>query len=109
MRIEQVHGLGRQDAIQRLDGFLVGLAEHPPGGVTISGARRDWNGNRMDFSFTAAKGFFGTSISGVMEVFDDRVVLESDLPALIRNFLGEERIKQVVSYELANVLGATPA
>lgn len=104
MRIQQPHKLGQREAIGRIDRFLERLAQEPPGGVTIKDAKTDWDGNRMDFSFTAAKGGFGTSISGRMEVRDDEVVVESDLPTLVKAFLGEERIRQVISNELGEML-----
>src|SRR5450759_4605036 len=72
MRIEQSHSLGQQEAIGRIDQFLERLVQEPPGGVTIKDAKKDWDGNRMNFSFTAAKGFFGTSVRGLMEVMDDQ-------------------------------------
>lgn len=104
MRIEQPHSLGEQEAIRRIDGFLEDLVQNPPGGITIKDGSKEWNGNRMSFSFTAAKGFFGTSIAGVMEVGTDRVLVESELPALVKNFLGEDRIQQVIAHELGNIL-----
>jgi hypothetical protein len=104
MRIEQSHALGQQEAIRRIDQFLERLVQAPPGGVTIKDARKDWAGNRMIFSFTAARGFFGTSIRGLMDVMDDRIVVESELPALVKTILGEERIQQVISIELGNML-----
>jgi hypothetical protein len=104
MRIEQSHSLGQDAAIRRIDQFLERLAQHPPGGLTVKDAQREWNGNRMTFAFTAAKGFLGTSIRGVMEVLDDKVVVESDLPALVKNLLGEDRIKHVIADELGAML-----
>ncbi|HEX7484595.1 MAG TPA: polyhydroxyalkanoic acid system family protein [Vicinamibacterales bacterium] len=104
MRIEQPHTLGRQEAISRIDQFLERLILDPPGGVTIKDARKDWDGNRMTFSFTAARGFFGTSVRGLMEVMDDRVVVESELPVLVQTILGEARIQRVISTELGNML-----
>jgi hypothetical protein len=104
MRIEQPHTLGQAAAISRIDQFLEKLVQNPPGGVTIKDAQRDWVGNRMNFSFTAAKGFFGTSVQGVMDVLDDRVVVESDLPSLVKNFLGEDRIRHVIANELGSML-----
>jgi hypothetical protein len=106
MRIEQAHALGQEAAKARIDHFLEKLVQNPPGGVTVKDAQRDWDGNRMNFSFTAAKGFLGTSIRGVMEVLEDRVVVESELPALVKNLLGEDRIKQVIASELGNMLRA---
>ncbi len=46
--------------MSRIDQFLERLVANPPGGVTIKEARRDWDGDRMNFAFTAAKGFLGT-------------------------------------------------
>jgi hypothetical protein len=104
MHIEQPHTLGREVAKSRIDQFLDRLVANPPGGVTITGARRDWDGDRMNFAFTAAKGFLGTSIAGVMHVTDDLVVVESELPALVRNLLGEDRIRHAVATELGAML-----
>jgi hypothetical protein len=104
MRIEQPHTLGQQEAINRIDHFLDRLVQEPPGGVTIKDARKDWDGNRMTFSFTAAKGFFGTSIRGLMEVLADRVIVESELPGFVKSILGEERIQHAISTELESML-----
>jgi hypothetical protein len=104
MRIEQTHRLGQDEAIARIDRFLDRLIENPPGGVTIKDATKDWVENRMTFAFTAAKGFLGTSIQGLMEVHDDRVVVESELPALVKSFLGEDRVRHVIASELGAML-----
>ena len=46
----------------------------------------------MTFSLRASsRGFFGAEFSGTMDVTDDRVVVESELPALVKSFVGEER------------------
>jgi hypothetical protein len=108
MRIEQPHSLGRHQAILRIDQFLDGLVERPPGGVTISNPKKDWDDGRMAFSFTAAKGFFGVPIAGVMEVTDSLVVMQSELPVLLTSVFGEDRIAQVVGLELKRVLSASP-
>ncbi len=105
MQIEQPHDLGEAKAIRRIDRFLDDLIQRqPPGGVTIKDARKEWDGNRMNFSFAAAKGFFSTTIRGVMEVTSDRVVLTSELPALVRGVVGEARIREVIARELGRVL-----
>jgi len=106
MQIEQPHDLGETKAIRRIDHFLDDLMRRqPPGGVTIRDARKEWDGNRMEFSFAAAKGLFSTTIRGVMEVTGDRVVLTSELPALVRGIVGEDRIRETIARELARILG----
>jgi hypothetical protein len=104
MHVEQPHALERQEAIDRVDRFLDRLIHDPPGGVTIKDPRKDWDGNRMTVSFAIAKGFFGTSFRATMEVLDDRVVVDSELPPLVRGLLGEERIRHVISDHLGAVL-----
>jgi hypothetical protein len=104
MRLEQPHALGRQKAIERVDRFLDRLIQSPPGGVAIRHPRKDWDGNRMIFSFAVAKGFFGTSLRGSMDVTDDRVVVESDLPPLVTGLIGEDRIMRAISDHLGEVL-----
>jgi hypothetical protein len=106
MQIEQRHELGEAKAIKRIDHFLDDLMQRqPPGGITIKDARKDWDGNRMNFSFAAGKGFLSTTISGVMEVTKDRVVLVSELPALVKGVVGEARIREVIARELGRILG----
>jgi len=106
MYIEEPHELGQQEAIERIDSFLEALMERqPPGGVTIKNPTKRWDGNTMHFSFTAAKGFFGTTIRGLLRVEDDRVVMDSELPGLVRSVVGEDRIREVISRELVRLLG----
>jgi hypothetical protein len=105
MRVEQRHDLGQAEAIRRVDGFLDELmARQAPGRITITNARKSWAGNRMDFSFNAGKGFFATNLAGNMVVTDDAVVVESHLPGIVKSFVGEDKIREVIGRELARVL-----
>jgi hypothetical protein len=104
MRIVHPHTLGQQEAIGRIDRLLDQLARQPPGGVTISDVVREWDGSEMTFSFRAAKGGVGTSIRGRLEVTDERVAVDADVPVLVKALVGEARIQQAISAGLANVL-----
>ena len=104
MRIEQSHKLGQEAAKSRIDQVLERLVQNPPGGVTVKDAQREWEGNRMNFSFKAAEGVLWHNDQGVMEVLDDKVIVESELPALVKNLLGEDRIRHVIADQLGNVL-----
>jgi hypothetical protein len=110
MYIEHPHDLGREEAIERIDDFLEGLMRRQqPGGITITNPEKRWDGNTMDFSFTAAKGLFGASIRGLLRVEDDHVIMEVDLPPLVRSFVGEDRIRDAVSRELGRLLDGRTA
>jgi hypothetical protein len=104
MRIEQPHALGQQEAIGRVNGLLDRLIKNPPGGATIKEIRKRWDGERLTFSFAVSRGFLGAEFSGTMDVTDDRVVVASELPALVKGFVGEERIRQVIADHLGTVL-----
>jgi hypothetical protein len=104
MRLEHPHTLGQAAAADRIDQFLGRLAQSPPGGVTLKDAVRAWDGNRMTFSFTASRGFFSATIAGVMEVTDDAVVVEAELPSLVRNLVGEDRVRGAIADGLGQVL-----
>ena len=80
------------------------MIQNPPGGATIKEVRKRWDGQRMTFSFAVSRGFFGAEFSGTMDVTDDRVVVAAELPALVRSFVGEERVKQVIADHLGQVL-----
>jgi hypothetical protein len=104
MRIEQPHALGKKEVIDRVDRLLDRLIQAPPGGATITEVRKRWEGQRLTLSFAIARGFFGASFSGTMDVTDDRVVVDAELPALVKSFVGEERVRQMVAEHLGQVL-----
>jgi hypothetical protein len=58
----------------------------------------------MRFSFKAKKGFIGTTISGVIRVNDDSVVMDADLPGLVTAFISEDRIRDVINEQLDSLL-----
>ena len=88
MHIERTHNVGKKEAIHKIDTFLDELMRRQfPGGVAIKEASRSWSDNAMRFSFKAKKGFFGTTISGVIRVNDDSVVMDCDLPGLVTAFV----------------------
>ncbi len=101
MRVEKPHQLGSEAAIQKIDTFLESLMQRPPtGGVVIKDPSKNWAGNVMDFSFKAKKGFLGATISGKVYVNDASVVMDADLPALIRTFVSEDKIRDAIGGQL---------
>jgi hypothetical protein len=60
----------------------------------------------MRFSFKAKKGFFGTTISGVIRVNDDSVVMDCDLPGLVTAFVSEDQIRNVINEQLDGLFSA---
>ena len=107
MHIERRHNVGKEEAIQRIDTFLDDLMRrHFPGGVAITDASKSWSDNTMRFSFKAKKSFFGATISGVICVNDDSVVVDSDLPGLVTAFVSEDQIRNVINEQLDGLFSA---
>jgi hypothetical protein len=88
MHIERKHNVGKEEAIQKIDTFLNDLMDARfSGDVAIKEASKSWSNNAMHFSFKAKKGFVGATISGVILVNQDSVVMDSDLPELVTAFV----------------------
>jgi Putative polyhydroxyalkanoic acid system protein (PHA_gran_rgn) len=107
MHIERSHNVGKEEAIHKIDTFLDDLMRREfPGGVTIKEPSKSWSDNAMRFSFKAKKGFIGTTISAVIRVNDDSVVMDSDLPALVTTFVSEDKIRNVINEQLDSLFPA---
>ena len=107
MHIERRHNVGKEEAIQKIDTFLDDLMRRQfPGDVAIKEASKSWSDNAMRFSFKAKKGFFGATISGVIRVDDDSVVMDFDLPGVVTAFVSEDQIRNVINEELDGLFSA---
>jgi hypothetical protein len=107
MYIERKHNLGKEEAIHKIDRFLDDLMRRPfPGGITIKEPFKSWSDEAMHFSFKARKGFIGATISGVIRVNDDSVIMDSDLPGLVSAFVSEDTIRDVINKQLDGLFPA---
>jgi hypothetical protein len=107
MYIERKHNLGKEEAIHKIDSFLDDLMCRPfPGGITIKEPFKSWSDEAMHFSFKARKGFIGATISGVIRVNDDSVIMDSDLPGLVAAFVSEDTIRDVINKQLDGLFPA---
>jgi hypothetical protein len=107
MHIEQRHNVGKEEAIQKIDLFLDDLIRRQfPGDVTIKEPSRTWSDDAMRFSFKAKRGFIGATISGVVRVTDDCVIMDCDLPGLVTAFVSEDNIRNVINEQLDGLFPA---
>ena len=107
MHIERRHNVGKEEAIQKIDTFLDDLMHGQfPGNVAIREASKNWSNDAMSFSFKAKKGFLGATISGVIRVNQDSVVMDSDLPGLVTAFVSEDQIRNVINEQLDGLFPA---
>ncbi|MEQ8848589.1 polyhydroxyalkanoic acid system family protein [Botrimarina sp.] len=77
------HSLGREAALERLQGFSDQLREKH--GDKVSDFRQEWSGDRLDFGFKT----FGIAIDGGLTVRDDQVNVDGNLPMTAAMFKGQ--------------------
>lgn len=101
MRIERSHKASQQEAIRKIDSFLDELMKRDfPGGVAIKEPTKSWSGNTMNFSFKLKKGLVSTKLAGDIRVEDGKIIMNSQLPGLIKTFVSEEKISDVIGQQI---------
>jgi hypothetical protein len=88
------HGTTAEKAMAMVDSSANSLFESTAGPhVQLVDKTRSWNGSTMDFGLTARVGFISVPISGTILVDAVNVTVNCQLPALVNQFIGEERIR----------------
>ena len=90
------HSLGKDRALELLKQFLPKLREKFQGQVTD--LEETWEGSKLNFSFKT----FGFKIKGLMDVAEDKVKLEQDLPIAAMMFKG--KVEDAIRGELNKLL-----
>jgi hypothetical protein len=80
--IDIPHSLGHAEARRRIDGGFTQLSQQLGGGGTSTSATHAWRGDRMDFGACVLH----QSVTGRLDVLDDFVHIEVDLPAVLAVF-----------------------
>jgi len=86
VKVDIPHKLGRDAARARIAGGVGKLAGMIPGGGTVE---HRWEGDTMHFGVSA----MGKKVACRLEVFEDRVHAEVDLPPMLALFAGKIRDK----------------
>ena len=64
--------------------------------VQIVDQKKSWAGSVMTFSCTGKVGFISVPLAATVAVDDTNVTVECELPAMVKNFVGEEKVRAVV-------------
>ncbi|MDP9052754.1 MAG: hypothetical protein M3N93_00395, partial [Acidobacteriota bacterium] len=97
MTIIVPHKTTAEKAIAMVDRSADALFEGAaPGAVELTDRKKSWKGPIMDFSLTARVGFISLPIAGTVAVDAANVTVNCELPALVKNFIGEDRIRSTV-------------
>ena len=101
------HHKTEQEAIAIIDRAATDLFAGVAGGmVQITGQKKEWNGSTMTFSFTGQLGFISVPITGTILVDNRNVTVNCELPAMVRNFIGEDKLGAGIEGRLKGLLTA---
>ena len=106
MTVTVPHRTTSEKAIALVDQSADRIFDFGSSSVTLTDQKKVWNGPVMEFSLTARAGFIALPVSGTVTVDDTNVVVECELPALAKNFVGEEKIAASVQKRVAGLLSA---
>lgn len=106
MHIVRLHNSDQAAAVAKIDGFLEKMMTRPlPAGVKLKKAEKSWNGGRMTFTARFSKGILGATIDGTVDVTDREVIMDSQVPALLRAFVSEDQIAKVINEQFDDLFG----
>ena len=57
-------------------------------------------------SLRGQEGFIATTISGIIRVNNNSIVIDSDLPRLVTTFISEDKIRDVINEQLDRLFSA---
>ena len=105
MRVVVGHESTQQATIpvmdQALDKLLAGAGGSS---IQIVDQKKTWDVPVMTFSFTAKVGFIAVPLTGTITVDEINVTVEIELPAIAKNFVGEEKIRGIVEENVRGLL-----
>jgi hypothetical protein len=100
------HHTTREEAIGRVEKSANELLDLGSKSIVFADQKRTWTGSQMDFSMTAKVGFISLPLSGSVLVDDTNVTIDVELPALAKNFIGEDKIRGTVEQKVRGLLSA---
>jgi hypothetical protein len=106
MRIVVPHHSTQQKTIATIDQSWSQLFDLGSASVLLADQQKSWTGPHMDFSLTVKMGFISVPLSGSVLVDDVNVTIECELPALIRNFIGEDKLRAGMEQRVTRLLSA---
>jgi hypothetical protein len=105
MRITVTHNKTKQEVMKIVDDSAEQLFQGMPGSpIQIVDQTKRWDGSLMHFSFTGKMGFFTAPLRGTVLVTDKDVTVECELPALLKNFIPEQKIEETMKSRVKGLL-----
>lgn len=105
MRVTVSHKKSKAEVSKIVNDAVDQLFTGVPGApVQITNQHKQWEGDKMNFSFTGKMGFFTSSLKGNAHVTDQDVTIELDLPPMLKNFVPEDKLRAQVESRVKGLL-----
>lgn len=98
MHFEVPHKFGTQQAVARIKTALEQVKVNPQVKDQLVIDKEEWDGNTLNFAFTAQK----QHITGSVAVEESRFVIDAKLPLMLRMFEG--RIEKMIAEQVKGML-----
>lgn len=101
------HHKTKKEVVARIDkaandAFANGIG----GSISIIEPKKEWIDSTMTFSLTGKMGFIKVPLSGTVAVDDANVTVVCELPAMIKNFVGEANVQSGVESKISEIVSA---
>jgi len=100
MTVIVAHHSTQEEAMKKLDQASEKLLATEIKNVQIVDQKKSWAGTVMSFSFTGKMGFISLPLAGTATVDDTNITLDCELPSLLKNVMGEEKVRATVEQNL---------
>jgi hypothetical protein len=104
MKVVVPHNTTQEKAIALVDKSSDNLFDFGSKSIVMADQKRTWTGPRMDCSMVAKVGFISLPLSGSVLVDDVNVTVDVELPAMAKNFIGEDKIGASVAQKVRGLL-----
>ncbi len=104
MRIIVPHDKGREEAVRRLDEAVDRMLASSYPGIKISDPQKSWEDATMNLSLRVGAGFVNVLVAARSQVEDSQVIIDCELPAIVKHFMPEEKIRAEVEARVRSLL-----
>ena len=94
------HHKTRPEAVKVIDEAVTQLYQSSIMGIEIVDPVKKWDASTMMFSLTGRLGFIEVPLSGSVAIDDQDVTISCELPPILKNFIGEEKIRASVEKKI---------
>jgi hypothetical protein len=105
MYLEYLHNQNKELLKEQVDKYVAKLNKLEfSGSFKITELHRSWSNYEMTFSLMIKQSFIERRMKGILQVKDELILLEFEVPEIIKNFIRVEKLEHLILKHLDNVI-----